>query len=230
MSDIGDSGGSFCLFFYVLPALSAKRNHSFFEVGCQDAASTKSKTQRRYQLNQINICLYLQIYTVASKSKPYNVYTEICKSQKDVDFLKFFDATKSNLYPTVRHRYNQLTNIAANGISHLKLFTKHLKNIIDAQQLSSDSCLNIVEQYRQEEPTLNSAGFVTTISDQASVVKLPRYHIQTLCDFAVKYIHYYYYYYIYTVNKKLISLNYIVKLISMHFQIYLGLNEIWLNY
>eukprot|EP00486_Rosalina_sp_Unknown_P016936 CAMPEP_0201594596 /NCGR_PEP_ID=MMETSP0190_2-20130828/191862_1 /ASSEMBLY_ACC=CAM_ASM_000263 /TAXON_ID=37353 /ORGANISM="Rosalina sp." /LENGTH=751 /DNA_ID=CAMNT_0048054267 /DNA_START=23 /DNA_END=2282 /DNA_ORIENTATION=+ len=98
--------------------------------------------------------------------------SKICKTHKDIDFLCFFDATKSNLYPTVRHRYNQLIEVSANGISHLKLFTKHLKSIIDAQQTSSDECLRIVDQYRAEEPTLkNVSGFVK-LTDEAAV-KLP---------------------------------------------------------
>ena len=59
--------------------------------------------------------------------------------------------------------------MTANGISHLKLFTKHLKNIIDAQQLSSDSCLSIVEQYREEEPTLKTAAGFVKLTDEAAV-------------------------------------------------------------
>ena len=88
--------------------------------------------------------------------------------------MNFFDSTKSNLYPSVRHRYNQLIDVTANGISHLKLFTKHLKHIIDAQQLSSDSCLSIVEQYREEEPTLKTAAGFVKLTDEAAVT-LPRY-------------------------------------------------------
>eukprot|EP00484_Ammonia_sp_Unknown_P026669 CAMPEP_0197036380 /NCGR_PEP_ID=MMETSP1384-20130603/13903_1 /TAXON_ID=29189 /ORGANISM="Ammonia sp." /LENGTH=651 /DNA_ID=CAMNT_0042466557 /DNA_START=22 /DNA_END=1977 /DNA_ORIENTATION=+ len=95
---------------------------------------------------------------------------KLCKNQKDVDMTEFFDANQSSLYPTVRHRYNQLLDIVANGIGHLKLFTKHLKNVLDAQQLSANTCLQIVEQYREEEPTLKaSAGGFVTMADEAAV-------------------------------------------------------------
>eukprot|EP01083_Nonionella_stella_P092308 258372_1 len=100
--------------------------------------------------------------------------TKICKSAKDVDFTRFFDSNQTNLYISVRHRYNQLIDITADGISHLKLFTKFLKNILDAQQASSESCLAIVENYREEEPTLNTAGFAK-ISDEVSVSS-PSHH------------------------------------------------------
>merc|ERR1719334_1838344 len=94
----------------------------------------------------------------------------LCRNQKDTDFLTFFDTNKTNLYPSVRHRYNQLIDVTANGISHLKLFTKHLKSIIDAQQLSSNSCLDIISQYREEEPTLTSSSIsFVRIADEASV-------------------------------------------------------------
>eukprot|EP01084_Bolivina_argentea_P174542 302334_1 len=97
---------------------------------------------------------------------------KICRGSKDVNFLEFFDSSKCELYGSVRHRYDELIKIVAEGVSHLKLFTKFLQQIISAQETSQNSCLNIIEQYKEEEPTLSNAAIVSSfvkLQDETSV-------------------------------------------------------------
>ena len=112
----------------------------------------------------------LKFESIDSMYIPTGLISNNGHTQKaDINFLTFFDSSQSNLYSTVRHRYNQLITVTTTGMSHLKLFTKHLKSVIDAQQISSDSCLQIVEQYRTEEPTLKAAVHKFTITSMDDI-------------------------------------------------------------
>ena len=81
--------------------------------------------------------------------------SKFIKSNKDTNFLQFFDSNNTEIFQKLRHRYNDVYNNIINGFSHLRLFTKHLKKMIDASQTSADEYLKIVKEYRNEEPTLN---------------------------------------------------------------------------
>lgn len=96
--------------------------------------------------------------------------SKLCAS-KDVDFLTFFNSKNSCLYESVRHRFTQLNIIVLGGLGHMTLFVKYLQKIIAAQKQSADVCLQIVEDYRDEEPTL-SIITMKKIEDEA-VLTLP---------------------------------------------------------
>ena len=79
---------------------------------------------------------------------------KLTKNSKEVDFLEFFDSRSTKIFQNVRHRYHDVYNTVIDGFSHLRLFTKHLKKMIDASLLSANEYAKIVKEYRNEEPTL----------------------------------------------------------------------------